>query len=84
VIAVNSGILTLQQGTSQYYTGILTTESVALAKTQADVSIPDRLVGGMLRSGMAVHPRLRGMVGSAMSAGAMSAGAVRSKLSGIY
>jgi hypothetical protein len=84
IIAVNSGILTLQQGTSQYYTGILTTESVALAKTQADVSIPDRLVGGMLRSGMAVHPRLRGMVGSAMSAGAMSAGAVRSKLQGMY
>jgi hypothetical protein len=84
VIACNSGILTIQSGTSQFYSGILTSASVELAKTQAEVSIPDRLVGGMLCRGMAVHPRLRGMVGSAMSAGAMSAGAVHSKLRGMY
>jgi hypothetical protein len=84
IITVNSGILTLQQGTASFFTGVLTTEAVKLAKEQPEVQLPDRMVGGMLRRGTAVHPRLRGMMGAAMSAGAQSAGAMRSRLAGMY
>jgi hypothetical protein len=85
IITVNSGILTLQQGTSSFFTGVLTMDAVKLAKEQPEVQLPDRMVGGMLRRGTAVHPRLRGLMrGGESSAGAMSAGAVRSRLAGMY
>jgi hypothetical protein len=84
VIACNSGIMVLSQGTTNIYTGMLTMEAVSAAKAQQPVLVPDRMVGGMLSRGMACHPRKFGMVGAAMSAGAMSAGAVRSRLAGMY
>jgi hypothetical protein len=85
IITVNSGILTLQQGTSSFFTGVLTMDAVKLAKEQPEVQLPDRMVGGMLRRGTAVHPRLRGLMrGGESSAGALSAGAVRSRLAGMY
>jgi hypothetical protein len=84
VIACNSGVISFSQGTTQISTGILTMESVMMAKEQKAVMLPDRMIGGMLSRGMAAHPRRFGMMGAAMSAGAMSAGAVRSRLAGMY
>ena len=91
VATINSGILTIQQGTSSYFSGILTADAVKLAKMEPDAALPDRMVGGMLSKGIGMHPRLRGalrgavtgaMHGAAMSAGAMSAG--RARLAGMY
>jgi hypothetical protein len=91
IATVNSGILTIQQGTSSYFSGILTADAVKLAKMEPDSALPDRMVGGMLSKGIGVHPRLRGAIrgavtgalhGAAMSAGAMSAG--RARLAGMY
>jgi hypothetical protein len=84
VIACNSGIMVLNQGTAAIYTGILTRDAVDRAKREKAVVLPDRMVGGMLNRAMAMHPRRFGMLGSAMSAGAASAGAKMSKLSGMY
>lgn len=93
VIACNSGIMTLSQGTASLYTGLLTREAVLAAK-QAEVSDePSRMIGGMLSRGLARHPRVSGVmkrIGGAMSAGAMSAGAMsagavgRPRLAGMY
>jgi hypothetical protein len=91
IATINSGILSIQQGTSSYFSGILTAESVKLAKMEPDSALPDRMVGGMLSKGIGMHPRLRGAIrgavtgamhGAAMSAGAMSAG--RARLAGMY
>jgi hypothetical protein len=85
VISCNSGVMVLSQGTTNVYTGILTRESVQMAKQSTPVDIPSRMIGGMLNRGMAMHPRLAR--GGAMSAGAVSAGAMsagRSRLSGMY
>ena len=91
VVACNSGIFVLQQGTANIYTGILTREAVLASKSQEPTGEPDRMIGGkLLNRGMVRHPRHLGMkmmtapraVGGAMSAGAMSAG--RSRLSGMY
>jgi hypothetical protein len=84
VIACNSGIMVLNQGTAAIYTGILTRDAVDRAKREKAVVLPDRMVGGMLNRAMGMHPRRFGMMGSALSAGAMSAGAKMSKLSGMY
>jgi hypothetical protein len=80
VIACNSGIMVLSQGTTNIYTGMLTREAVGFAKEQKPVELPDRMVGGMLSRGLAYHPRRFGMSGSAMSAGAQSAGAMKSRM----
>jgi hypothetical protein len=91
VVACNSGIFVLQQGTANIYTGILTREAVLASKSQEPTDEPDRMIGGkLLNRGMVRHPRHLGMkmmagpreMGGAMSAGAMSAG--RSRLSGMY
>jgi hypothetical protein len=91
VVACNSGIFVLQQGTANIYTGILTREAVIASKKERPVDEPDRMIGGkLLNRGMVRHPRHLGMkmmagpreMGGAMSAGAMSAG--RSRLSGMY
>jgi hypothetical protein len=82
VIACNSGIMVLNQGTTNIYTGMLTRDAVDRAKDSRPVLMPDRMVGGMLNRGLMMHPR-RFMSGSAMSAGAQSAGA-KSKLSSMY
>jgi hypothetical protein len=86
VICANSGVMVLSQGTTNIYTGILTRESVQMAKMSRPVEMPSRMIGGMLSRGMAQHPRVMGMRGSAMSAGAMSAGvmAPKSRLAGMY
>jgi hypothetical protein len=84
VIACNSGIMVLNQGTAAIYTGILTRDAVDRAKREKAVVLPDRMIGGMLNRAMGMHPRRFGMMGSAMSAGAQSAGAKMSKLSGMY
>jgi hypothetical protein len=86
VIACNSGIMVLSQGTTNIYTGMLTREAVGMAKDQKPVVMPDRMVGGFLARGLAMHPRRFGhMSGAAMSAGAMSAGsAAKSRLAGMY
>ncbi len=84
VIACNSGIMVLNQGTTNIYTGMLTRDAVMSAKSSKPVELPDRMIGGMLSRGLARNPRLMGLMrGSAMSAGALSAGA-KSKLSGMY
>ena len=83
VIACNSGIMVLNQGTAAVYTGVLTRDSVDRAKREKAVVIPDRMIGGMLNRAMGMHPRRFGMMGSALSAGAASAGKM-SKLSGMY
>lgn len=92
VIACNSGIMTLSQGTASLYTGLLTREAVLAAKQQDVSDEPARMIGGkmgMLSRGLARHPRImsavRGAVrgamqGSALSAGRSSAG----RLSGMY
>ena len=91
VVACNSGIFVLQQGTANIYTGILTREAVLASKKEEPMEEPDRMIGGkLLNRGMVRHPRHLGMkmasapraMGGAMSAGAMSAG--RSRLSGMY
>jgi hypothetical protein len=83
VIACNSGIMVLNQGTAAIYTGILTRDAVDRAKREKAVVIPDRMIGGMLNRAMGMHPRRFGMLGAALSAGAQSAGRM-SKLSGMY
>jgi len=87
VIACNSGIMVLNQGTTSIYTGMLTRQAIMDTKVQPVADVPDRMIGGMLNRGLAMHPRLarlrERMRGSAMSAGAMSAGKM-SKLSGMY
>ena len=92
VIACNSGIMVLNQGTTNIYTGMLTRDAVDRAKGESPVVMPDRMIGGMLNRGLTMHPRrfLGSMRGSALSAGAMSAGAMsagakmKSRLSGMY
>jgi len=89
VIAANSGIFVLQQGTCSVYTGILTREAVLAAKSQQSTQSDDRMIGGMLSRGLARHPNdpMVRMRGAAMSAGAMSAGAnlgMKSRLHGMY
>jgi len=83
--------VSLRSSKGSYYSGILTADAVKLAKTQPDVTIPDRMVGGLLSRGIGMHPRLRGAIrgavtgalhGAAMSAGAMSAG--RARLASMY
>jgi hypothetical protein len=81
VIACNSGIMVLDQGTTNIYTGMLTRDAVSAAKATTPVVMPDRMVGGMLNRGLMMHPRR--FMGGAMSAGAMSAG-VKSKLASMY
>ena len=88
VIACNSGIMTLSQGTASLYTGLLTAAAVLAAKDQEVSDEPARLIGGrsgMLSRALARHPKMMGAVrgymkGSAQSAGAQSAG----RLSGMY
>jgi len=88
VIAANSGIFVIQQGTANVYTGILTREAVLAAKSQESTQQDDRMIGGFQERGMVRHPRqYRMKSGGAMSAGAMSAGAMsggRSRLTGMY
>jgi hypothetical protein len=83
VIACNSGIMVLNQGTTNIYTGMLTRDAVSAAKDTVPVALPDRMVGGMLNRGLMVHPRRLGMVGAALSAGAASAGRM-GRLAGMY
>lgn len=91
VIAANSGIFVLQQGTCSVYTGILTREAVLAAKSQQSTQMADRMIGGMLSRGLARHPNdpmVMGMKhGGAMSGGASSGGAnlgMKSRLHGLY
>jgi hypothetical protein len=89
VIACNSGIFVLQQGTANVYTGILTREAVLKAKEQKPVDDEDRMIGGanFLNSSMAKHKRhVKHMSAGAMSGGAVSAGArpAMSRLHGMY
>lgn len=90
VVACNSGIFVLQQGTANVYTGILTREAVLAAKSQESTQDEHRIIGGahMNDRGMVMHPRhMRGMhmrsVGGAQSGGASSGGS-RSRLTGMY
>lgn len=90
VIACNSGIMTLSQGTASLFTGLLTREAVLSAKQQEVSDTPARMIGGrmgVLSRALARHPRMMGAVrsymkGAASSAGAMSAG--KSRLAGMY
>jgi hypothetical protein len=82
VIACNSGIMSLSQGTASLFTGLLTREAVLAAKKQPVSKEGSRMIGGrfgMLSNALARHPRMmdavRGyMKGGVPSAGAMSAG----------
>jgi hypothetical protein len=86
VIACNSGIMTINQGTTSIYTGLLTRDAVDMALQTKPVQMQDRLVGGQLNRGLAMNPKRFGMLGSALSAGAQSAGKMMtaSKLRGMY
>jgi hypothetical protein len=86
IICVNSGVMTLMQGTTAIYTGILTRSQTLEAKQQRPSTMAhQRMVGGNMHShGIACHPNYLEK-GGASSGGAMSAGmGVRSKLEGMY
>ena len=84
-IAVNSGILTTQQGVSAIYTGIITKEMCLSAKSQQQASAMksaeiSRMVGGNMLN-MPLHGIVKRFCekrGGVMSAGVQSAGAASS------
>ena len=90
VIAVNSGLMSTSQGTSNLYTGILTKEAVLACK--AEKAHPDltsleykRMVGGKMLN-RAIHHMMRRRGGHS-SGGSVSAGGVsggKHKLHGMY
>jgi hypothetical protein len=88
VIACNSGIMTLSQGTASLYTGLLTREAVLAAKQQEPSDEGSRMIGGrvgMLSRALARHPRMVSAVRSYMKGGVPSAGSMSAgRLSGMY
>ena len=94
VICVNSGIMTIAQGTAQTYTGILTKDAVLAAQQGKEdfiTSVMDkRMVGGNIHNMGVARPlmrRMREKVGSAMSGGFASGGGLsggKGRLRGMY
>jgi len=97
VICVNSGIMTIAQGTAQTYTGILTKDAVLAAQQGKEdfiTSVMDRrMVGGNMMNMGVARPLLRrlrekvGHMGSALSGGVSSGGFVsggKGRLRGMY
>jgi hypothetical protein len=79
--------MTLMQGTTAIYTGILTrSQTLETKETRPSTMAYQRMMGGNMHSrGVACHPRYMESKGGASSAGAMSAGVgMRSKLEGMY